>query len=77
MFPEWDGDFLVAALKFQLLSRMHRDDSGAFVAEERIFNGDYGRIRDVVVAPDGALLLLTDEDNGELLRVSRAEGQAG
>jgi glucose/arabinose dehydrogenase len=77
MFPEWDGDFLVAALKFQLLSRMQRDDSGAFVAEERIFNGDYGRIRDVVVAPDGALLLLTDEDNGELLRVSRAEGQAG
>lgn len=71
MFPEWDGDFLVAALKFQLLSRMQRDSAGAFVAEERMFDGSYGRMRDVVVAPDGALLLVTDEDNGALLRVSR------
>ncbi|MBX4991871.1 glucose/arabinose dehydrogenase [Rhizobium binae] len=77
MFPEWDGNFIVAALKFQLLSRMQRDDSGAFVAEERLFEGEYGRIRDVVVAPDGALLMVTDEDNGSLLRVSRAGADNG
>ncbi|MBX5160017.1 PQQ-dependent sugar dehydrogenase [Rhizobium sp. NZLR3b] len=77
MFPEWDGNFLVAALKFQLLSRMQRDESGAFVAEERLFEGEYGRIRDVVVAPDGALLMVTDEDSGSLLRVSRAEANNG
>jgi glucose/arabinose dehydrogenase len=39
-----------------------------------MFRGDYGRIRDVVVAPDGALLMVTDEDDGALLRVSRAGG---
>lgn len=77
MFPEWDGDFLVAALKFQLLSRMQRDGTGAFVAEERMFDGSYGRMRDVVVAPDGALLIVTDEDNGAILRVSRAPGGNG
>ncbi|WSH63767.1 PQQ-dependent sugar dehydrogenase [Rhizobium ruizarguesonis] len=77
MFPEWDGNFIVAALKFQLLSRMQRDDSGAFVAEERLFEGEYGRIRDVVVAPDGALLMVTDEDNGALLRVSREQARNG
>ncbi|ANL47773.1 PQQ-dependent sugar dehydrogenase [Rhizobium phaseoli] len=77
MFPEWDGDFIVAALKFQLLSRMQRDESGAFVAEERLFEGEYGRIRDVIVAPDGALLMVTDEDDGALLRVSRAEADNG
>ncbi len=77
MFPEWDGDFLVAALKFQLLSRMQRDGSGAFVAEERIFDGAYGRMRDIVVAPDGALLIVTDEDDGALLRISRAPGGNG
>ncbi|MBB3133573.1 glucose/arabinose dehydrogenase [Rhizobium pisi] len=77
MFPEWDGNFLVAALKFQLLSRMQRDGSGAFVAEERLFEGEYGRIRDVIVAPDGALLMVTDEDNGALLRISRAEANNG
>ncbi|MDP9810295.1 glucose/arabinose dehydrogenase [Rhizobium tibeticum] len=77
MFPEWDGNFLVAALKFQLLSRMQRDDNGAFVAEERLFDGSYGRMRDAVVAPDGALLILTDEDDGALLRVSRAPADNG
>ncbi|MBB3647932.1 glucose/arabinose dehydrogenase [Rhizobium sp. BK619] len=77
MFPEWDGNFIVAALKFQLLSRMQRDESGAFVAEERLFEGEYGRIRDVIIAPDGALLMVTDEDNGALLRVSRVEANNG
>ncbi len=71
MFPEWEGNLLVAALKFQLLARLERDESGAVVSEERLFDGEFGRIRDVVVAPDGALLLLTD-DQGTLLRVSRA-----
>ncbi|ASR11358.1 hypothetical protein CHY08_30250 (plasmid) [Rhizobium leguminosarum bv. viciae] len=77
MFPEWDGNFLVAALKFQLLSRMQRDETGAFVGEERLFKGEYGRIRDVVVAPDGALLMVTDENNGALLRISRAQVRNG
>ena len=66
-----------AALKFQLLSRMQRDGTGAFVAEERMFDGSYGRMRDVVVAPDGALLILTDEDDGSLLRISRAPANNG
>lgn len=77
MFPEWDGDMLVAALKFQLLSRMQRDGSGKFVGEERMFEGQYGRIRDITVAPDGALLMVTDESDGALLRVSRAANQDG
>nr|WP_298105058.1 PQQ-dependent sugar dehydrogenase [uncultured Shinella sp.] len=71
MFPEWDGSLLAAALKFQLLARLERDESGAVVSEERLFDGELGRIRDVVVAPDGAILLLTD-DAGTLLRVARA-----
>lgn len=75
MFPEWDGNLLVAALKYQLLTRLERDDSGAIGSEERLFDGDFGRIRDIVVAPDGALLMVTDEDNGAVLRVSRAATQ--
>lgn len=72
MFPEWDGSFLVAALKYQLLARMERDDSGAVISEERLLGSDYGRIRDVKVAPDGSVLLLTDEEDGALLRITRA-----
>ncbi len=73
MFPEWDGDLLVAALKFQLLVRLDLDEeTGEVLSEERMFKGTYGRIRDVRVAADGALLMVTDEDNGSILRVTRA-----
>ena len=72
MFPEWNGDFLVTALKFKLLSRLDRDGSGKVIERERMFEGDFGRLRDIVVAPDGALLITTDEEDGALLRVSRA-----
>ena len=73
MFPEWDGDLLVAALKFQLLVRLDLDpETGEVLAEERMLKGDYGRIRDVQIAPDGSVLLVTDEDNGKILRLSRA-----
>ena len=73
MFPEWDGDLLVAALKFQLLVRLDLDEeTGEVLSEERMFKGSYGRIRDVRVAPDGAVLMVTDEDNGSILRLTRA-----
>lgn len=72
MFPEWDGNLLVAALKYQTLVRLERDESGPIVGEERLFDGVFGRLRDVRVAPDGSVLMLTDEDNGQLLRLYRA-----
>lgn len=72
MFPEWQGDFLVGALKFQLVARLERDENGAVTAEERMFEGRFGRIRDVEVAPDGSVWLLTDEDDGAIVRISRA-----
>ncbi|WP_246755452.1 MULTISPECIES: PQQ-dependent sugar dehydrogenase [Rhizobium] len=71
MFPEWNGDLLVTALKFKLLSRLSRDGSGKITERERMFESEFGRMRDITVAPDGALLITTDEDEGALLRVSR------
>jgi len=72
MFPEWKGDLFVGALKFELLSRLDRDGTGRILKEERYFEGELGRIRDVAVASDGALWLVTDERNGALVRISRA-----
>jgi len=72
MFPEWRGDFLVGALKFELVARLHRNDSGKIVHEERMFKRAFGRIRDVRQAPDGSVWLLTDEENGAIIRLSRA-----
>ena len=73
MFPEWNGDFLVSALKFELISRLSRDGAGRIAGEERILTEAFGRIRDIKVAPDGALLAVTDDDNGLLIRISRME----
>jgi glucose/arabinose dehydrogenase len=72
MFPEWRGDFLVGALKFELVARLHRNASGKIVHEERMFKRAFGRIRDVRQAPDGSVWLLTDEENGAIIRLSRA-----
>lgn len=73
MFPEWQGDFLVGALRSQLVARLDRDGEGNIAGEERLFEGAFGRIRDVDVAPDGSVWLLTDEDNGQIIRISRAD----
>lgn len=73
MFPEWNGDLLTGSLQFELLSRLDRDETGKVVNEERMFEGEFGRIRDVNVAPDGSIWLLTDESNGSIVRLSRPD----
>lgn len=67
-FPKWDGDLFVGSLKFGLLVRLHIEGGGV-LSEERLLHGRFGRIRDVRVGPDGLLYLLTDEKNGQLLRL--------
>lgn len=69
LFPEWQGDLLTGGLSGQLLVRLDMEGD-AVVGEERLFQGQLGRIRDVRVGPDGAIYLLTDEDNGRLIRVA-------
>lgn len=71
MFPEWDGDFLVTALRDRMLVRLERAADGSVVGEERLFPGRFGRIRDVRTAPDGSLIVLTDASNGAVLRIRR------
>ena len=72
MFPEWQGDLLVGALKFTSIYRVEFDpQSNRPVAEERMFDGDFGRVRDVEMARDGSLLVLSDAPDGGLYRISR------
>ena len=49
---------------------MRLDADGDRVAGEERMLTDRGRMRDVVEAPDGAILVLTDEDDGKLLRLT-------
>lgn len=69
LIPGWEGDLLSGGLSGQVLVRLDMDGD-EIVGEERLFAGQLGRIRDVRVGPDGAIYLLTDADNGRLIRVA-------
>ena len=71
-FPAWRGNAFVGALKFQLLTRLTIEGERV-VAEERLLEGLDQRIRDVVQGPDGYLYLLTDEEDGAILRLQPAD----
>jgi glucose/arabinose dehydrogenase len=66
LFPEWQGDLFVGGLAGQLVSRLVMEDKRV-VAEEWLSIGH--RVRDVREGPDGALYLVTDEDNGKVMRI--------
>jgi glucose/arabinose dehydrogenase len=64
---------LIGALRAQMLVRLDRVN-GSIVSEERLFEGELGRIRDVRQGPDGAIWLLTDDSDGSLVRVIPQDG---
>lgn len=71
MFPGWDGDLLIAGLKDKQLARLVIENDRV-VGEERLLTDLGERVRDVAVAPDGAVWVITDEDDGKLVRLSVA-----
>jgi len=69
MFPEWHGNALIGGLTSQELVRVVFE--GREVAdEERIALG--ARIREVEQGPDGAVYVLTDQDDGNVWRITPA-----
>lgn len=68
MFPEWQGDLLVGALAFDLISRIDPDQG--FAEAERMSWPETGRVRDIRVAPDGSIWFLSVA-SGTAYRISR------
>ncbi|GHA33425.1 dehydrogenase [Salinimicrobium marinum] len=69
-YPEWQQDALIGGLTSTGLVRV--DVNGQQAEEvERIPLGV--RIRDVEQAPDGSVYVLTDEDNGKILKLAKLE----
>ena len=68
-FPALEGELLVGSLKARELRRVRLDEAGAFIGEATLSSG-HGRLRDVRVAPDGSVWLLTDADEGRVLRLT-------
>ncbi len=67
-FPQWKGSALVSGMGSKTLNRITFDAEGGAKPAER---WDVGyRIRDVEVAPDGALWMLEDSKTGGVFRVT-------
>jgi glucose/arabinose dehydrogenase len=69
-FPEWRGDLLLGALVDREVRRLDLQQ-GRVVAEQALFAELGERIRNVREGPDGRLYLLTDSEQGRLIRVQR------
>lgn len=67
LFPAWKGSALIGGLKTRTLSRVTITGNAAHEDERFAMEG---RIRDVAVAPDGAVWLIEDQSPGRLLRLS-------
>ena len=68
VFAGWENNIFVGALAHQHVRRVVLDGDEV-VHQEELLRNELGRIRDVRVGPDGFIYLLTDESNGELLRL--------
>lgn len=70
LFADWNGDALVGGLKSKDVRRVDLENGNA-IGEESLFADLGARIRDVRTAPDGSILLVTDDPiNGKILRVT-------
>ncbi|NMG71445.1 PQQ-dependent sugar dehydrogenase [Azoarcus communis] len=67
VYPGWQGDLFVGALKFRLVSRLS-EQGDKLVERERLLQDAGKRIRDVRQGPDGKLWVL-DETDGAVLRL--------
>ena len=71
MFPDWRGDALIGGLQAGAIVRL-QIENGRVTGEARHLQG-IGRVRDVAVASDGAVMILTDHENGAMIRVTPGE----
>ena len=69
LFPEWKGDLFTVSLSQQSVRRVDLEN-GVAVSDERVFTELNQRMRDIRTGPDGAIYILTDGENGKLLRIS-------
>ena len=72
LFPRWQGNLLIAGLVADAIVRLELDGNRV-VREERLLRDLGQRVRDVAVAADGAVYAVTDENNGEIWRLTPAD----
>lgn len=71
----WNDSLFLGALADRALIRL-KLDGDRIVSEERLLEDRRARIRDVRVGPEGEVYVLTDDANGELLRIDPPAARA-
>ncbi|EDY87203.1 glucose dehydrogenase B [gamma proteobacterium HTCC5015] len=71
LFSDWQGDLLIGGLASRALVRLKIKDQRV-IGEARYLQGQ-ARIRDVDVDQNGAIVILTDAQNGALIRLTPAD----
>ncbi|MBB6610608.1 PQQ-dependent sugar dehydrogenase [Pontibacter sp. Tf4] len=69
LFPEWKGNLFIGSLKDMMLVRLKLENDRV-TGEEHLLKDRSQRIRDVRQGPDGALYVVTDQENGELWKIT-------
>lgn len=69
LFPEWKGNIFIGGLSSKALVRLVMDGDRV-IGEERLLTDLDARFREVAQGPDGALYVLTDAQDGRLLRIT-------
>jgi glucose/arabinose dehydrogenase len=67
-FPEWRNSLFVGSMKDRMLVRLTLANDRVS-GEEHLLKGRGQRVRDVRQGPDGALYLVTDQEQGELWKI--------
>jgi len=64
-FPQWTGKYLVATLRGNHLHVVDFDlKSNKVLSQEKLFLGEFGRLRDIATGPDGYLYIVTSNKDG-------------
>ncbi|MES1215367.1 MAG: PQQ-dependent sugar dehydrogenase [Bacteroidota bacterium] len=70
LIPQWKNSLLVATLKNTRLMQLKLDDAHTSVSEtNEFFNGTYGRMRDLCIAPDGKVYICTSNGGDDKIIV--------
>jgi glucose/arabinose dehydrogenase len=64
LIPGWKGSMLFVTLRGEDLRRLTFNPDGSVAGEEILFDEKFGRLRDVVVAPDGSVYIATSNQDG-------------
>jgi len=71
-FPQWKGHLFAGGLVSRDVRRLEVDATGKVIRQQSIAIGQ--RVRDVRQGPDGLIYILTDQEDGQLIRLEPTDG---